>query len=127
MFGKVKMILFYYCLSFSIITLLTMILMNWIPISHPIGWSLPLYLLVFGFIYKIPYLTVAGFFVCMFMFLTAFLIKNKRIVLPAVLFLRTLSQGKYLPFIAIYTPGGSVCTKARALPRLKSPSELPKA
>ena len=34
---------------------------------------------------------------------------------------------KMRPFIAMYTPAGSTCTKQSALPRLNSPSELPKA
>jgi len=44
---------------------------------------------------------------------------------PVFLFFRTLFHEKYLPFIAIYTPCGSVWTNARALPRLNRPSELP--
>lgn len=44
---------------------------------------------------------------------------------PVFLFLRTLSHWKHRPFIAMYTPGGSVCTNASALPRLNRPSELP--
>src|SRR5215211_2914698 len=46
---------------------------------------------------------------------------------PASRFFRTSSQGKLRPFIAMYTPGGSACTNESALPRLNSPSELPKA
>ena len=45
--------------------------------------------------------------------------------IPVCVFFRTLSQSKYWPFIATYTPGSSVCANARALPRLNSPSELP--
>lgn len=48
--------------------------------------------------------------------------------LPVCWFFRTLFQLKKRPFMTTYTPGGSVCTKARALPRLKKPSEeVPKA
>lgn len=45
--------------------------------------------------------------------------------MPRSLSLRTECQSKQRPFIATYTPGGRVCTKARAVPRLKRPSELP--
>src|SRR5579872_7080186 len=46
---------------------------------------------------------------------------------PVSRFLRTRFQSKQRPFIARYTPGGSTWTNDSALPRLKSPSELPNA
>jgi hypothetical protein len=46
---------------------------------------------------------------------------------PVWRFLRTAFHGKWRPFMATYTPAGSVCTNDSALTRLNSPSELQKA
>src|SRR5690349_6818623 len=45
---------------------------------------------------------------------------------PVLRFFRTRFQGNAVPFIATYTPAGSTWANDSALPRLKSPSELPK-
>ena len=51
----------------------------------------------------------------------------RRVKIPAARSFTTSSQGKCVPFIAIHTPAGSTCANEMALPRLKRPSELPKA